>query len=491
MKKIKKLLANRSNLGKLIMIVGLLVMVPILVVPFYPEEVVHIPFFLAPGIFSILLGGVLIVLIKKTEIESSFQKLMEYSHLIVLSAWIYGFIMGAIPFYISGMLTFPQALFESVSGWTTTGLSVVDVSQTPQIYLFHRSFMQFCGGVGFVMVMIMFIQGKYAMSLFSAEGHPDKLMPNLKNTARTIIWMFIVLLIIGVGLYALFDMPIFDGFVHAMSALSTGGFSNKVDSIGAYNSIGIEAVTIILMLVGTMNFAVLLLIMKGDFKRVAKVSEVKLLTFLTVVFTAIIGGALFLEVYPRLDYSLRVALFNVVSAISTTGYSTVYYNDWPEYAIGLIIVLMLIGGGIGSTAGGLKLTRVVVLQKVAFDNFIKRISPSRKIRTLFITKAQGKTVIDQDLMEDTGSFFYLYMVIFIFGSLAISYTSGFGLLESMFDFSSALGTVGLSVGIATASATPPTLFVLMAGMILGRLEIFIVLVGIYSAGKLIKESLLK
>ena len=489
MKKIRFYLANRSNLGKLIIIVGLLMAIPIMVVPFYPHEVYYIPYFLIPSVLSIIVGGLLIVFVKKTEIESNLQNLMAYSHMIVLSGWFYGFIMGAMPFYLSGMLTFPQALFESVSGWTTTGLSVVDVTQIPQIYLFHRSFMQFCGGMGFVMVMIMFVQGKYAMSLFNAEGHPDKLMPNLNRTARTVLIMFLILLVIGTGLYVIFGMPVFDGIIHAMSALSTGGFSNKVDSIGAYGSIEIEAVTIILMLIGTMNFAVLLYFMKGNLLQVIKVSEVKLLSFLTLVFTSLVGFSIFFEVYHKLGYSLRVALFNVVSAISTTGYSTVTYTDWPDHAIGLLIILMIIGGGIGSTAGGLKLSRVVIMQKVAFENFVKRISPSRKVKTLFYVKAQGKVAIDQELVEDTFSFFYVYLAIFVIGSILISVSSGFGLLDAMFDFSSALGTVGLSIGVISSVSTPFTLYILIIGMILGRLEIFIVLVGIHSGIKLILKTI--
>ncbi len=480
MNRIKHYLVNRSNFGKLIMIVGLLMAVPILVVPFYPSETNYIPYFLIPSLLSIIAGALLVIFVKKQDLETNLQNLRAYSHIIVLSVWLYGFIMGAMPFYLSGMLTFPQALFESVSGWTTTGLSVVDVTHAPQIYLFHRSFMQFCGGMGFVMVMIMFVQGKYAMSLFTAEGHPDKLMPNLNRTARTVLIMFLVLLVIGTGLYVIFGMPVFDGVIHAMSALSTGGFSNKVDSIGAYGSVEIEAVTIILMIIGTMNFAVLLHFMKGNLLQVVKVSEVKLLSFLTLAFTSLVGFSIFFEVYHKLGYSLRVALFNVISAISTTGYSTVTYVEWPDHAIGLIIILMIIGGGIGSTAGGLKLSRVVIMQKVVFENFVKRISPSRKVKTLFYVKAQGKVAIDNELVEDTFSFFYLYLIILVIGSILLSASSGFGLLESMFDFSSALGTVGLSVGVVSSASTPFTLYILIIGMILGRLEIFIVLVGIYS-----------
>ena len=171
--------------------------------------------------------------------------------------------MGALPFVLSGLLNPIQAVFEAVSGWTTTGLSVMDVEATPYIFLFHRGFMQFCGGLGFLMMMIIFVQGKQAMALYSAEGHPDKLLPNIRKTAQTICIMYCGFLVVGVLMYLVCGMNLFDSIIHTMCSLSTGGFSTRADSIGYYDSPAIEAVTIVQMLVGTTNFAALLLLTKG------------------------------------------------------------------------------------------------------------------------------------------------------------------------------------------------------------------------------------
>ncbi len=489
--KITSFFKDKNNFGKLIILIGILLAIPLLILPFYPSELKYAFSFFIPSVFSILLGLFLVLTMKKESNDLQWVKLMKNSHLTVLLTWIYGFIAGAIPFVLSGQLTFSKALFEAVSGWTTTGLSVMNVEKTPAIFLFHRSFMQFCGGLGFVMVMVMFLQGKQAMNLFSAEGHPDKLMPNLKKTARITLSMFVILLVIGSFSYILFGMPVLDSVLHAMSALSTGGFSTRTDSIGAYNSVGIEVVTIILMVIGTTNFAVLLLLMRRKFKQVAKISEVRFMILVLTTFTLLVSALLFYKVYSSLGESFRVAVFNVVSALSTTGFSTVTYNNWPPVAIGLLIILMLIGGGIGSTAGGIKLTRVYIVLRATLENLIKRISPSRKVSAPFFYRAQGKTPLEREIIDDTRGFVTFYIMIYIIGSLLLTLTSNSSIIDSMFEFASAFGTVGLSIGVTTPDMNTGTLSILTVGMILGRLEIFIVLIGIYSGISIAMENIRK
>lgn len=479
---------DKNNFGKLIILIGILLAMPLLVLPFYPSESKYFFSFFIPSFLSILLGMVLVITLKKERNDLQWLKLLKNSHITVLFTWMYGFVAGAIPFVISRQLPFSKALFEAVSGWTTTGLSVMDVESTPAIFLFHRSFMQFCGGLGFVLVMVMFLQGKQAMNLFSAEGHPDKLMPNLKKTARITSSMFVALLIVGTFSYVVLGMPFFDSLLHAMSALSTGGFSTKADSIGAYNSLGIEVVTIVLMIIGTTNFAVLLLLMRRKFKQLIKISEVRFMFLILAVFTTLVSVLLFYKVYLNLGESFRVAIFNVVSALSTTGFSTVTYDNWPPVGVGLLIILMLIGGGIGSTAGGIKLTRVYIVLRAAHENLIKRISPSRRVSAPFYYRAQGKTSLDHEIVDDTRGFVTFYLVIYVIGTLLLTLSSNSSLVDSMFEFASAFGTVGLSIGVTTSDMNTSTLGILIFGMILGRLEIFIVFIGLYSGVSLAIEK---
>ena len=467
-----------SNPGKLMIMIGLLVTASLAILPFYPQDMGYAICFLLPGLFSILAGG-LVCAFGKREAYFSSDRLtaQRHSNNTVLFTWFWGIAVGAMPFFLSGQLKFVQSLFESVSGWTTTGLSVMDVAKTSHIFLFYRSFMQYCGGLGFVLMMVMLVSGKRSMDLFNAEGHPDKLMPNLKQTAQTIFEMYILFLILGTVAYVVCGMPLFDSLCHAMCSLSTGGFSTKLNSIGEYHSLPIEIVTTQLMLIGTTNFAVLLLLLRGKWRQAIQVSEVRFLFLLLLIFVPLM--ALSLSGSMGLGAGLRHALFNAASALSTTGYATMSYEGWPACAIGLMILLMLIGGGIGSTAGGLKLTRVYLILRMMGQNINKKLLPQRCVDAPTYVKAQGRTKIDGELCSDTVGFVGCYLLLFIAGTLALTQTAGCSLEKAMFEFASALGTVGLSIGLTGPTTNNATLIVEMIGMILGRLEIFIVLTGGY------------
>ena len=469
-----------SNRGKLMIMIGLLVIAPLAILPFYPQELGYAVYFLLTGLLSILAGG-LVCVFGKRETYFSADRLtaQRHSNNTVLFTWFWGIAVGAMPFFLSGQLRLVQALFESVSGWTTTGLSVMDVTRTSHIFLFYRSFMQYCGGLGFVMMMVMLVSGKRSMDLFNAEGHPDKLMPNLKQTAQTIFAMYIIFLILGTAAYMVCGMPLFDSLCHAMCSLSTGGFSTKLGSIGEYHSLSIEMVTIVLMLIGTTNFAVLLLLLRGKWRQAAKVSEVRFLFLLLLVFVPLMALSLSRELGMSFWEGLRHGLFNASSALSTTGYATMPYESWPAFSIGLMILLMLIGGGIGSTAGGMKLTRVYLILRLTGQNIKRKLLPQRCVDTPTYVKAQGKTKIDGELSSDTVAFVGCYLLLFFAGALLLTLTAGCGLEEAMFEFASALGTVGLSIGLTGTATNNATLIVEMLGMILGRLEIFIVLTGAY------------
>ncbi|WP_277407062.1 TrkH family potassium uptake protein [Lacrimispora xylanisolvens] len=482
---------NRSNIGKLMLLIGILVAVPLVIVPFYPQDTIYMIPFILPSLGSMVLGSILCLMRKKEETTFGWRTSMQRSSLTVLFAWCWGVLIGAGPFVLGGQLTFVQALFEAVSGWTTTGLSVMDVTITPHIYLFHRSFMQFCGGLGFVMMMVMLIQDKQSMNLYSAEGHPDKLLPNLKKTAQTICLMYNGFLVIGTAAYVIAGMSLFDAVNHTMCSLSTGGFSTRLNSIGEYNSFSIEVITIIQMLIGTTNFAVLLLLTKRKWKQVLKVSEVRFMFLVLILTVPVTAFSLIHSMNMGVSEGLRRALFDVTSALSTTGYSSMSYTSWPPLAVNMLILTMLIGGGIGSTAGGIKLTRVYLMIRTALLNIRKRLTSPRNVETIYYYRAQGKTEIDSTLAADTTGFVTTYLFLYIIGTSLITVTSNCSLTEAMFEFASALGTVGLSIGLTSPATGNATLVVEMLGMMLGRLEIFIVLTGIYSAGALIRQKLVK
>lgn len=479
---LKKEFNKKSVYGKLFMIEGCILLIPCILLIFYPDERREAFCFLIPGALSIVFGFLLMKfsLAFKTKKEAPSRQLRYHSSEIVLTAWVYGFLLGAIPFLLLGNYNPVQAIFEAVSGFTTTGLSVMRVDEASHLFLFYRSFIQFVGGLGFILMMMIFLQEKQEADLYNAEGHPDRIKPSPGKTARAIFGMYSGFLLAGTASYMLFGMDLFESVNHAMCALSTGGFSTRVDSIAEYNSLGVEAVTIALMLIGTTNFAVLLLLVKGKVKQAGKVSEVKfmgLLLALSIPLTAVI---LYHGLYGISSESIRQAIFNVVSALSTTGFATCSYADWPSAALFVMILLMLIGGGIGSTAGGIKMSRVYLGLRGLKSYVGSRLGARHEIKAPYYYKAQGKTEIDQNLLEDTFFFIGAYLIIYVLGTMGICISESCTLQEAMFEFASALGTVGLSIGITGPETGNMTLIIEIIGMFMGRLEIFAVITGIYA-----------
>lgn len=327
------------------------------------------------------------------------------------------------------------------------------------------------------------------MGLYATEGHSDKIYGNLKTTTRFIFTMYSFFLLIGTIAYTLFGMELFDSINNAMTSLSTGGFAIKLQSIGEYHNFKIEIITIILMFIGTTNFASLELLFKGKIKQFFKISEVKFTFIMLGIFIPLTAfGLYYTNTYDILNSS-RIALFDLTSAISTTGFSTVSYNNFPPFVLGLFIICMIIGGGAGSTAGGLKLTRAYFLLKIAFKNIKSKISPSTSVHLIPYKKANGKFYVDNELITEICGFTTIYLITIIIGSLIISLTENVSLTYSMFEFTSSLSTVGLSIGITSVNAKDITLIVEMIGMLLGRLEIFILFSTIYSAYNKLKYTL--
>jgi len=480
LKSLRKTMAEGSTYGRFMILVGVLVLAPLAVIPFFPEEADYVSAFLMPGGISAVLGAAVMLLKKNPETRHmEWQSSLQRGSLPVMFAWLYGIFLGSLPFVISGLLPFRLAVFESTSGWTTTGMTVVDVDAMPHVILFHRSFMQYSGGLGFIAVMVMVVHGKQSAHMFSAEGHIDKLAPNLRASALTILRIYAILLAFGTILYFLFGMEFFDALCHAMSALSTAGFSTRSGSIGAYDSIPIDIVTIVLMLAGSTNFVILYFISKRRFKRAFKVSEIRFMGGLIAVFFPLITLSLIFQGGVGIGKAILDGLFGVISVVTTTAYSTSDFWAWPPFCFALLVLLMLVGGGIGSTAGGIKLVRVYLMLRAARLNIRRRLSPARDISLPQYERPQGRSQITAELIGETFGFVTVYFGIMVIGTLILTLSESVQVFDAMFEFTSAFATVGLTNGITRPDMSTVTLITQIVGMILGRLEIFIFFVAIY------------
>lgn len=458
-------------LGYFMMFGGGIVLLPLLVLFFYPNETVYLPYFVIPGVVSIFIGYLLSLAIQHH--DTAHLERHQDAVLIVL-IWGIAILIGSAPFWMTGEYTFSQSIFEATSGFTTTGLSIVDVSQAPHIFLMHRSILQFFGGIGLVIVLASAISDKYGVRLYNAEGHTDKLLPNLFKSARLVVSLYSAYVLIGSLIYFALGMPYFDSLNHAIAAISTGGFSTVADSIGHYHSIAIEIVTMVLMLIGQTNLLIHLMLFQRKFKQAFLHIETLLFIVLLAVILPILVGVLQLQTQLPLPDAIRIALFQYISAITTTGFQTIpTFQTLPSLFNLLLIIGMVIGGGIGSTAGAIKQYRIGLGIKQLFWDIRDRFTPPNVIHAYTIQRFGKQTKVTTTELTNNFAFITMYLGILIIGTL-IFMTQGSSLLDALFEFASALGTVGLSIGVLQSTSASYMLWTASLGMLLGRLEIYVV-----------------
>jgi trk system potassium uptake protein TrkH len=461
-------------LGDILTFLGYLMLLPTLVCIFYPEESYLSLTFVLAALITNFLG---------LSIKKRFENLdvgaltHEESEIIVFLSWMIAVIISAYPIAQLGSLNFSQAIFESVSGWTTTGLSVVDVENAPRILLFWRSLIQLAGGAGLAIIMVSAITGSRASGISISEGRGDQLVPHVKKSAEIVLTIYLGYALAGTLAYKFAGMSLFDALNHSFAAVSTGGFSTKAASIGHWDSLAIEIVTLPLMFLGSLSFLSAWMAIEGKFKNLAENGEIKIFCVFASLATLLIFWLTCWKLYPGLNKSIRVAIFETVSALTTTGFSTVPYNDWNSPGIMTMIILMLVGGGSCSTAGGLKQIRVWILYQQIKCEIYRFFYPPKTVLELEINEGDSARSFSDARFRNLAVFFSIYIFSYFVGVLVLT-ANGASVQQAMFEFASSLGTVGLSVGITSANMPDTVLWVETAGMFLGRLEFFVVIVSL-------------
>jgi trk system potassium uptake protein TrkH len=460
--------------GQLCFLAGLLILSPLLLLPFYPGEAPLAWGFLLPGL-ALGLPGLFFWrgLAPRTAVSLGWQE----AAVIVVLAWLLTIVAGAVPLMAIGGLNMTQALFDSTSGWTTAGLSVLDVTDAPSLLLFYRSVSQLAGGAGLAILMLSALAGPVGPGLSIAEGRSEQLLPHVRRSARLVLSLYTAYVLFGIVALRLAGMNWFDAVNHAFSALSTGGFSTRAASIAYWDSPAIEGIVVVLMLLGTLNFLTAYTLLRGKVRAAVRNSEVRQTALFVVAGTAVLLLGVTGGLYPSLGQRLRVAIFNTVSALSTTGFATVDYRAWNSLGWMVLILLMLAGGGTASTAGGIKQYRIHALWRGLIWEVRRRMLPARAITQPDLWKGEGRHFLDDEHLRRVALFVFLYLALFLVGSGALA-AYGYPLADSLFEFASALSTVGISVGVTAPDAPAGVLWLMMAAMVLGRLEVFPVLVGL-------------
>jgi trk system potassium uptake protein TrkH len=462
-----------SYSGLIIFIIGFLYLIPLAVIPFYQDEIVFADDFLLVSIPLIVVGGVFWKsLLPEEQPKVSYQE----GAVIISIVWLVGILSGSIPFMTAIRLNFSQAVFESTSGWTTTGLSVVDVTNAPRIILFYRSLLQLAGGAGLAIITLSAIAGPIGYGLSLAEGRSEQLAPHVRRSATIVLSLYMGYVVAGTVALFLVGMNWFDAVNHAFAALSTGGFSTRPESIGYWDNPLLEGVIIVLMILGTVNFLTSYIFIRGKFRAVFKNGEIRVLFALIIIASILLFSLITINLYASTSKSVRVAIFESTTAVSTTGFSTVGYGDWLDFGWLVLIVLMLVGGGTGSTAGGIKQYRAYVLYKAIAWEFRKGFMPQHTVNEPAIWQGERRELLSDRQVRQVALFIGLYMTFFVFGSGVLT-AHGYSLKESLFEFASSLGTVGLSIGLTTPEMPVLVMWTQTLAMLLGRLEFFAILVG--------------
>ncbi|MCG6907702.1 MAG: TrkH family potassium uptake protein [Desulfobacteraceae bacterium] len=462
-------------------LIGLVLLSPLAGLFFFPEEAALAGGFALPGVIVTAVGGLLVGGLRSRVVAE-----LTYAEgaTIIVMAWLTAVVAGAVPFWMLLELSFTQALFESTSGWTTTGLSVLDVAAAPRLILLFRSILQYTGGAGFAVIMLSALAGPAGTGIGAAEGRPAGLAPNVRRSAELVLKLYSGYALCGILALHLAGMGWFDAVNHALTAVSTGGFSTRPESIGYWNSPSVEAVTIVLMLLGGTNFLTAYMLLTGHFAYVRRNGELHLLLILVVVGVPLILLTGAGHLYPSWPPALRSAVFETVSALSTTGFSTTGYGGWNAGGLLLLTFLMVVGGGTGSTAGGIKLHRVYLLIRGLVWEFRRQILPEKAVSAPYLWQGNQRRFITDDELRHSGLFLFLYLCCWASGSLVVC-SWGYPVADGLFEFASAVGTVGLSVGVTTAGTPPAVLWTQIGGMLLGRLEFFTVILGVI---KLVRDA---
>lgn len=474
------------NLGKIGYLVGILLLLPIIVAVVY-GEFDTIPYFLIGSAIALILGTLFSHFLRT-------KKEMELKHAVCMAAlaWLLAPLLASILIWLANATaSYLDATFESISGFTGTGLTVVpDIDHLPRSISFLRHFLQFMGGGVGIIVVSLSILGRTEISsvlAFKGEARDTGIRPSIVRTSRIIIGIAVTFLIIGTVLFTVAGVKegldpgtaVFDGLNHSMTGYATGGFSTRSQSLLYYHSVWFEVVAIVMIIIGAINFNLHYVVLGGRRREILKNIEVKILLFwLLALGLLVLVSLLSANLYSSGEALFRKGVFHAISAQTTTGFQTVPSAHimlfWPVFAIVVLSIAMIVGGCANSTSGGIKMLRIGVLLK----SLVKEVKKALLPRTAVVRGTFHH--IDDTPLTDTvvkGAMVIAlsYLILFSVGTM-ITVAHGYSLEDSMFETASAVGNVGLSSGITSPSMPTGLKVTYMFLMWAGKLEIMAVLV---------------
>ena len=463
--------------GILILFFGLTMIFPLLIGLYYKDQSV-IPILKSMGI-TIISGILLHLSFRRAKAESISQR---EGIAIVAVSWTAVGLFGAFPFYLGGEFsTFVDAFFESVSGFTTTGASVLtNIEAVSKGLLFWRSFIQWLGGMGIIVLSVAILPflGVGGMQLFKAEVPspvPDKLKPRIKDTAMMLWKVYALISLAEVILLLIGGMDFYEALCHTFTTMPTGGFSTRNASIAHFNSVYFDIVIIVFMLLAGINFSLHYQMLRGKPLAFWRDTECRFFLGAVLLLVIVVSFNIYGSIYEKIGQALRFGAFQVVSIITTTGFATADYEKWPAMSQLILLFCMFMGASAGSTGGGMKCVRVMLCFKFCYKELFALIHP-HAVKQI---KIGGKPVPD-DIMRSILGFLALYMSIFAFCAILLA-GMGVDFVTSFGAVAAAIGNIGPGFGLVGPVenyAQIPCLgkWLLIWCMLLGRLEIYTVII---------------
>jgi|TARA_Y100001970_G_C14150967_1_gene812690 trk system potassium uptake protein TrkH len=461
------------TLGILQIILGIFMFVPIIIQFVYSEIDSS---FLGASIVTIIFGSLFLL----SNLDHERKLSLQQAFLLTALSWLSIALFGSLPFIFSDLnFSFTNAFFESMSGITTTGSTIIsNLSEMPKAILLWRAILQWLGGIGIIIMAItlMPIMNVGGMQLFQISNNDssEKILPKSKEIALRLIYIYSSLTLLCLITYKIFGMGFFDSLTHSMTTIATGGFSNYNESIGFFDSISIEISSMIFIILGSVPFIAYIKFINGNKKIFFKDSQIKF--FFGVIIFSIIVLTLYLLLNKSDEVNLRSIFFNVISILTGTGYVSAEFDGWGSFALILFLALMFIGGCAGSTTCGVKIFRIQILYLFVSNQLKKIIYP----KGIFVLK-YDQNPIDNKFISSIISFIYLYFILF-FSLTALLSLTGLDFITSISGAATSISNVGPGLGSIIGPngnfSTLPDIskWILSFGMILGRLEIFAILV---------------
>ena len=461
------------TLGILQVILGIFMLIPI--IPQFIYNELDSSFFGA-SIVTIIFG----ILFFLSNLDHDKKLTLQQAFLLTALSWLSVAIFGSLPFIFSSVnFSFTNAFFESMSGITTTGSTIIsNLESMPKGILLWRAILQWLGGIGIIVMAItlMPIMNVGGMQLFKISNNDssEKILPKSKEIALRLIYIYSGLtLLCGIS-YKILGMNIFDSLTHSMTTIATGGFSNYNESIGFFESFSIEISAMIFIILGSLPFIAYIKFLNGN--RGVFFSDIQIQTFLKIIIISIVILAIYLGFNNSAQFDLRSILFNIISILSGTGYVNAQFDSWGGFSLILFLGLMFIGGCAGSTTCGVKIFRIQILYSFVLNQLKKIIYP----KGIFVLK-YNQNPVDNKFVASIISFIYMYFLIFFVIAALLSLT-GLDFITSISGAATSISNVGPGLGSIIGPngnfSTLPDIskWILSVGMILGRLELFAILV---------------